>query len=67
MSISSNTGNPQGELMGIKFIRFRFHTFVGSKTNEIVLKIDEFIGQGKGEYGQRFTPETSFVELPSWE
>ena len=30
----------------------------GAKTHEIVREIDEFIQQGRGEYGQKFTPET---------
>ena len=33
-------------------IQHRFHTFTGCKKNEIVLQIDEWIRQRRGEYGQ---------------
>ena len=32
-----------------KHIQFIFHMFLGVKTNEIMIKIDEWIRQGQGE------------------
>ena len=55
MSTSFNTRNPQGELMENTFNSC--WTF-GSTTNEIVLRIDEWIRLCKGEDGEHSTPET---------
>ena len=38
--------------------QFVFHIFLGAETNDMVLRIDEWIRQGQGEDGQTFTPET---------
>ena len=54
MSTSCNTRNPQGELMENTFNSC--WTF-GSTTNEIVLRIDEWIRLCKGEDGEQSTPE----------
>ena len=42
-----------------KHIQFIFHILPGAKTNETVLKIDEWIRQGQGEDGQRFFSRNS--------
>ena len=50
--------------------QFRFHLFLGSKTKEIVLKIDEFIRQSRGEDGQLFFCSRhllALIELSVWE
>ena len=39
-------------------IQFILPVFLGRKTNEIVLEIDEWIRQGQREDGQHFSPET---------
>ena len=39
------------------------HILPGKKTNDIVLKIDEWIRQGQGEDGQNLTPESSVAIL----
>ena len=38
-------------------IQFIFHIFLVAKENEIMVTIDEWIRQGKGQDGQHFTPE----------
>ena len=48
MSISSNTGKQQEELMN-STIQFVFHMFFGDRTIEIVREIDEWIRQGREE------------------
>ena len=55
--------NPQGELM--EQIQFIFHVFLVAKENEIMVKIDEWIRQGKGEDGQTFYPRNSVVIVSS--
>ena len=41
-------------------IQFVFHLFFGAKTNEMVLKLDEWMRQGQGRDGLTFSPEICF-------
>ena len=56
MIISSKTGNSQGELMESDSTYFLVLTRQCSK-------IDGWIRQGQGEYGQHFTPETCLHQV----
>ena len=45
-------------------ILFIFYMFLGSKTHEIVLKLDECTRQSQGEDGKQF-PRVIFMEMMS--
>ena len=44
-------------------IKCIFHIYLGDKTNEIMLRIDEWIRQEKGEYGHVLTPEPTLIDF----